>query len=152
MEANQVFAIALPLLKPAEGLHAVRPDGLVYPYLCPANYPTQGYGLLVRDLEAPPITPDEAERRLLAVLPKYLAATLTECPGLANEPPRRAAAILDFCFNLGQGALHASTLRRRVNARDWNGACAELGKWVWGGGRKLPGLVTRRAAEARLLA
>jgi lysozyme len=80
-----------------------------------------------------------------------LNATLRYCPALASEPEGRLAAIADFTFNLGAGRLQTSTLRRRVNQRDWLAAGQELRRWVYGGGRVLPGLVTRRDAEARLL-
>jgi lysozyme len=83
---------------------------------------------------------------------RALNATLRYCPVLATEPETRLAAIVDFAFNLGAGRLQTSTLRRRINQRDWSGTTAELGKWVYGGGRVLPGLVTRRQAEAVLLA
>ena len=66
-------------------------------------------------------------------------------------PPKIQAAIADFCFNLGVPRYRGSTLRKRVDAQDWNGACTELPKWVFGGGRKLPGLVARRAAEVKLI-
>jgi hypothetical protein len=49
-------------------------------------------------------------------------------------------SIVDFTFNLGTGRLQTSTLRRRVNQRDWISAAAELGRWVRGGGQVLPGL------------
>jgi len=55
------------------------------------------------------------------------------------------------CYNCGAGALQASTLRRRINSRDWPRAQAEMRRWVRGGGRVLPGLVTRRAIEAGML-
>jgi len=73
------------------------------------------------------------------------------CPVLAAEPEGRLAAIVDFTFNLGAGRLQTSTLRRRINQRDWAAAANELGRWVYGGGKVLPGLVTRRAAEVRLI-
>lgn len=133
-----------------EGLAKMGADGLVHAYLCPAGYPTQGIGLRVSSLAVPPITPAEAERRFVAVLPRYIAQALKSCPRLVGEP-RRLAAITDFTFNLGPAALAASTLRRRVNAGDWAGARRELAKWVHGAGRVLPGLVRRRAAEAALL-
>jgi len=60
-------------------------------------------------------------------------------------------AIVDFTFNLGAGRLQTSTLRRRVNQRDWTAAGSELRRWVHGGGKVLPGLVTRREAEVRLM-
>ena len=53
--------------------------------------------------------------------------------------------------SVGAGRLQASTLRRRVNQRDWPGAAQELRRWVYGAGRVLPGLVLRREAEVLLL-
>jgi lysozyme len=70
---------------------------------------------------------------------------------LATEPENRLAAIVDFTFNLGAGRLQTSTLRRRVNQRDWAEAARELRRWVHGGGKVLPGLVARREAEVQLL-
>jgi lysozyme len=52
---------------------------------------------------------------------------------------------------IGPGRLQTSTLRRRVNQREWNAAGQELRRWVYGGGRVLPGLLARREAEAQLL-
>ncbi len=80
-----------------------------------------------------------------------LAAALRYCPVLATESEGRLAAIVDFTFNLGAGRLQTSTLRRRVNQRDWHGAGQELRRWVYGGGKVLPGLVARREAEVMLL-
>ena len=67
---------------------------------------------------------------------------------LATEPEGRLAAIVDFTFNLGAGRLQTSTLRRRVNQREWVAAETELRRWVYGGGRVLAGLIGRRDAEA----
>jgi lysozyme len=80
-----------------------------------------------------------------------MAATLRYCPVLAAEPEGRLAAIIDFTFNLGAGRLQTSTLRRRVNQRDWTAAANELRRWVYGGGKVLPGLVARREAEIALV-
>jgi len=76
---------------------------------------------------------------------------LRYCPVLATESEGRLAAIVDFTFNLGAGRLQTSTLRRRINQRDWASAAQELRRWVYGGGKVLPGLVTRREAEAAWL-
>lgn len=63
-------------------------------------------------------------------------------------------ALTSFVFNLGEGAFQGSTLLRKLNQRDYDGAAAEFNKWVMGGPkgkkRKIPGLVTRRAAERKL--
>lgn len=80
----------------------------------------------------------------------YAAAALTASPVLALHPLIHAA-IADFNFNLGTTRYKASTLKRRIDNEDWEGAVEQIMRWVWGGGRKLPGLVARRAAEAELI-
>lgn len=142
---------AIELAKRFEGFHRVpRNDPLrrAHPYICPAGYHTIGYGHLC-DPKHPPITEAEAEVYLARDLQTALAATLRYCPVLATETEGRLAAIVDFTFNLGAGRLQTSTLRRRVNQRDWVAAGQELRRWVYGGGKVLPGLVTRRQAESR---
>jgi len=143
---------AIGLAKRFEGFHRVpRADpGRAHPYVCPAGYWTIGYGHLC-DPKHPPITEAEAEGYLAADLRTALNATLRYCPVLATEPEGRLAAIVDFTFNLGAGRLQTSTLRRRLNQRDWPSAASELRRWVYGGGKVLPGLVIRRAAETALL-
>lgn len=59
-------------------------------------------------------------------------------------------ALVSFTFNLGAGNLAKSTLLKKVNAKDWTGAAAEFAKWNKAGGKVLPGLTKRRAAEAAL--
>lgn len=56
-------------------------------------------------------------------------------------------ALVSFTFNLGAGALQRSTLRRKVHRGEHESVPAELMKWVWAAGEKLPGLVRRRQAE-----
>jgi len=57
-------------------------------------------------------------------------------------------ALVSFTFNLGAGALQRSTLRRKVNRGEHESVPAELMKWVWAAGKRLPGLIRRRKAEA----
>lgn len=59
-------------------------------------------------------------------------------------------ALVSFTFNLGARRLQDSTLRRLLNGGDYAGAQEEFGRWIHAGGRKLPGLVARREAEAAL--
>lgn len=141
----------IPLLKRFEGLHKLGKDGLVYPYLCPAGVPTQGYGVVVSGLDVPAISPAEAERRLEAKAAEHVAQAIKLSPVLAVAPDVKLAAIASFVYNLGAGRYKGSTLRKRVNEQNWPAAATELQKWVWGGGKKLPGLVARRIAEARML-
>ena len=88
---------------------------------------------------------------VLLLGPVEIGGITRYCPVLATETESRLAAIVDFTFNLGAGRLQTSTLRRRVNQRDWTAAANELRRWAYGGGRVLPGLVARRAAECALL-
>lgn len=147
----EVPTTAIELAKRFEGFHRVaRADlGRAQPYICPAGYWTIGYGHLC-DPKHPPITVAEAEIYLARDLQSALVATLRYCPALAAEPEGRLAAIVDFTFNLGAGRLQTSTLRRRINQRHWVAAAQELRRWVYGGGKVLPGLVTRREAEIAL--
>ena len=147
-----VPAMAVALAKRFEGFHRVaRNDpARAHPYICPAGYPTIGYGHLCT-MDHPPISEGLAEDYLAQDLLTALRATLRHCPVLAAESAHRLSAIVDFTFNLGGGRLQTSTLRRRINQRDWSGSAKELRRWVYGGGKVLPGLVARREAEVLLL-
>lgn len=144
---------AVELAKRFEGFHRVpkTDPGRAHPYVCPAGYWTIGYGHLC-DPQHPPISETDAENYLARDLLSALDATLRYCPVLATESEGRLAAIVDFTFNLGAGRLQTSTLRRRVNQRDWASAASEMQRWVFGSGRVLPGLMIRRRAEVALLA
>ena len=149
----EVPKAAIELAKRFEGFERKVRRGVeitAVPYICPAGFWTIGYGHLC-DPKHPPITEAEAEAYLALDLQTALAATLRYCPVLATETDGRLAAIVDFTFNLGAGRLQLSTLRRRINQRDWQAAAFELGRWVRGGGRVLPGLVARRQAEMALM-
>ena len=150
--ANEVPKAAIDLAKRFEGFHRSpkHDPHRAYPYICPAGYWTIGFGHLCQP-DHPPITEAEGEAYLAADLQIALRATLKYCPVLATEPEVRLAAIVDFTFNLGAGRLQASTLRRRINQREWASAGQELRRWIYGAGKVLPGLVARRAAEVQLL-
>lgn len=144
---------AVELAKRFEGFHRVpKNDPLrrAHPYICPAGFWTVGFGHLCKP-DHPPITEAEAEVYLAQDLVAALTAVLRYCPVLATESEFRLAAIMDFTFNLGAGRLQTSTLRRRINQRDWLAAAFELRRWIYGGGKVLSGLVKRREAESTLM-
>jgi lysozyme len=138
-----------------EGLHRRTPAGVV-PYLCPAGVWTIGYGsthyadgrAVRRD--DPPMSEQDCEDLLMTTLPKYMAQAVAASPVLSRHP-RRWAAIGSFIFNLGGGRYRSSTLRKCINAEDWQAACEQIMRWTRGGGRVLPGLVARRRVEAAML-
>jgi lysozyme len=121
-------------------------------YICPAGYPTIGYGHLIKPHEreqfASGITTAQAETLLRQDVQTAERAVLR----LITVPltDGQFDALVSFTFNLGAGALQRSTLRRRVNRGDHAAVPAEFRKWVWAGGRRLEGLVRRRGAEASL--
>jgi lysozyme len=127
------------------------------PYLCPAGIPTIGYGSTYYadgrkvTLNDAPVTKEEADALLLFELHHtYAPGVVRLCPILLRYP-RRLNAIVDFTYNLGVGRLQTSTLRRKINAQDWDAAKEQLMLWVRGGGKILPGLVKRRQADCALM-
>lgn len=143
--------IAAALCKQFEGFKSK-------PYLCPAGVPTIGYGSTyyadgrkVALTDAPMSEPDAAALLLQELHHTYLPGVLRQCPILLTDE-RKCNAIVDFVYNLGLGRLQTSTLKRKINASDWEAAQDQLMLWTKGGGRVLLGLVKRRAAESALLA
>jgi len=127
------------------------------PYLCPAGIPTIGYGSTYYangtkvTLVDVPIDEPTARTLLLSELRHtYLIGVLRNCPVLATNEAA-CNAIVDFTYNLGVGRLQTSTLKRKINAQDWEGAKEQLMLWTRGGGKVLPGLVKRRLAEKSLI-
>lgn len=94
------------------------------------------------------ISDQEAEDILRADLAKFeeRVERLVKVPLTDNQH----AVLVSFDFNTG--ALHKSTLLKKLNAGDYNAVPGELMKWVNAGGKKVKGLVNRRAAEAGLWA
>lgn len=92
-------------------------------------------------------THEQCEQMLYGDLLKHVAAL--DCITAPMEDGQKAA-FLSFSFNVGNGAFCSSTLARKANAGDMRGACAELSRWTLAGGKQLPGLVNRRAAERKL--
>ena len=60
------------------------------------------------------------------------------------------AALTSFVFNIGEGQLASSTLLRKLNAGDHDAVPDQLARWVYNDGKKMTGLVNRRAAEIGL--
>ena len=133
------------------------------PYLCPAGIPTIGYGTTVYPngrkvtLQDKSITEQEARAMLMyELLNTFAPGVIRQCPilltlAIKTNDWRKLNAIIDFAYNLGVGRLQTSTLKRKINAQDWDGVKEQLSLWVRGGGRILPGLVTRRKVEASLI-
>ncbi len=131
----------LALIKRFEGLR-------LNAYKCPADVPTIGYGSTGPHVKMGMcITEAEAERLLLEDLDRFERGVVKAG---GTMTPGQFSALVSFAFNLGLGALQGSTLLKKHLAGDYDGAAKEFARWNKAGGRVLPGLVTRRAAEANL--
>ncbi len=136
----------IDLIKSFEGYSPIR-------YLCPAYTWTIGIGHAIRkgekwDNPTATITEEEA----LVLLDKDNDEAERAVSRLIHVPLTNSQfdSLVDFTFNVGSGALQRSTLRSCLNRGEYADAVDQLLKWIWGGGRKLPGLVRRRIAERNL--
>ena len=57
------------------------------------------------------------------------------------------AALYSFTYNVGVSAFKSSTLLKKLNAKDMKGACDELRRWTYAGGKQWKGLIDRREVE-----
>lgn len=114
---------------------------------------TIGYGS-TRDEDGRPIKLGDTITRERAdeLLRHEVAATEREVERLVTVPLTQPQfdALVSFAFNVGTGALDASTLRRKLNAGDYAGAADELLRWDKNDGRVMAGLSRRRRAEREL--
>ena len=118
-------------------------------YRCPAGIPTIGYGATGPDIRMGMVwTQEQADARLVEDLARFADGVerLVEVDLSDNQ----FAAIVSFAFNVGLGALRDSTLLRKLNAGDYEGAADQLPRWARAGGRLMPGLSRRRLAERAL--
>ena len=140
---RQITEEGINLIKRFEGF----PSSI---YICPAGYPTIGYGHVVRDGEkqrfAEGIDKAEGENLLRqdVLWAERGVLRLIDVPLSDGQ----FDSLVSFTFNLGTGALQRSTLRRKVNREEHDEVPAQFKRWVWAGGRKLRGLELRRKAEA----
>lgn len=61
-------------------------------------------------------------------------------------------AVISLSFNIGIGNFERSTLWRKIRQqrRDRKSEAMEFGRWIYGGGKKLPGLIKRRSEESKI--
>lgn len=115
-------------------------------YKCPAGIWTCGYGHTRGVTAATSCTPSAAEEWLRQDLAP-IEAHLSTISALDTQSKFDACA--DFCFNLGISNFNTSTLLRKIRQRAPEAEIrAEFMRWVYGGGKRLPGLVRRRQWEA----
>lgn len=117
-------------------------------YLDPIGIPTICYGHTATARLGDRKTPEQCKEQLS----KDLLIAIEDVESRVRVPltVERRAALVSFVYNVGGQKFGSSTLLIKLNAGDPAGACAELSRWVYAGGVKLKGLVTRRAEERAL--
>ena len=122
-------------------------------YLDTGGVATGGYGhtkSLTRSMVGLPVDPVQADI--------WLRADVQDAVDAVNRlvtvrlTQHQFDALVDFTFNEGMGNLASSTLLKLINAKNFADADEQFERWVFGKvngvSTKLPGLITRRAAEA----
>lgn len=139
----------LQLIKDFEGWYSK-------PYLDPIGIATIGYGFTYYlpsrrrvAMDDIPLTRTTGDRMLADILTHYENDVLRLVQRSLRQ--QQFDALVSFTYNLGATNLSKSTLLKRINQDpDDKRIADEFMKWDKAGGRVLPGLVRRRAAEAKL--
>jgi lysozyme len=139
---QRMNARGLALVKSFEGLRVCK-------YKDPVGIWTICYGHVIKDPQNwNCVTEARCEEILKSDLGRFETCVNSNVKVPINS--NQFSALVSFSFNVGCGALQGSTLLRLLNQRQYNNVCTELKKWIYAGGRILPGLVRRRNAECDL--
>lgn len=137
----------IDLIKSFEGLY-------LSAYRCEAKVVTIGYGHTGMTHDdgsvyiGQNITRERAEELLAHDMQYFEKVVLRLVNAELND--NMFAALVSFAFNCGEGNLESSTLLRKLNEGDYDGAAEQFTRWNRGGGSVLNGLTRRRASEQRL--
>jgi lysozyme len=152
--ATQPSRDCTELIKESEGLHYKSANGTIAAYADPVGVWTIGYGSIYHLDDNRPVRKGDVISRNTAEL--WLNREIDEKAKAVNDLCKVSLtqgmfdALVSFTFNLGRKALADSTLLRKLNGKDYEGAAREFDRWIHGGGKVLPGLVIRRNREETL--
>lgn len=136
-----IVAISTPLVMSSEGRSLVS-------YLDPVGIPTICDGITSGVQLGQTATDQDCDRLLAHELGQAVAAVDKN----VRVPlgPYQRAAFGSFVYNVGESKFQKSTILRMLNSGDVEGACNQLPRWIYAGGKVLGGLVRRRQAEKAL--
>ena len=141
----------IALIKRFEDCAHRRADGLFEAYPDPGSGGapwTIGWGATGAEIRPGLVwSQAQCDARLTRDLERY-ARDVGRAIGSAATTPNQFDALVSFHYNTG--AIATATLTKLHRAGRYPDAAGEFGKWVNAGGKRLPGLVRRRAAEAAL--
>lgn len=141
MKDNNKKRAGLALIKQYEGCS-------LKAYKCPAGVWTIGYGRTTKVKAGDNCSQAQADAWLIEEYDAFERQVLASARVKLSDA--QAGALVSFAYNVGIAALKGSTLVRKVNAGDYEGAAIEFGRWNKAAGKVLAGLTKRRAAESAL--
>lgn len=133
-------ARGIALIKEFEGYAAA-------PYEDVAGKLSWGYGHLGLPGEEPPAFLSEEQATALLLEDMKFAVDCVNTSVTMPLTQDQFDALVSFVYNVGCRAFRKSTLLKKLNAGDIDGAAAEFGKWCYAGGRPVGGLLRRRSRE-----
>ena len=146
-----IGAPGMALIKRFEGCALLRSDGRYQAYPDPGTGGdpwTIGWGATGKGIRRGLVwSREQCDLRLEADLTRF-AREVDRALGSAPTSPAQFDALASFHYNTG--AIARATLTRLHKTGKFDEAAAQFGKWVHAGGKRLTGLVRRRAAEAAL--
>jgi len=124
-------------------------------YQDPVGIWTIGYGSTYnfdknRKVQAGDVIDEPTARRWMT---QEIKSKRTAILGMVKKPltQNQLDSLVSLVYNIGVTAFRDSTLLKRINrGEDKQTIANEFDKWIYAGGKKLPGLVRRRAAEKKL--
>jgi len=114
----------------------------------PGDVPTIGFGTTAGVKMGDTITPERALMRLLGDADRFSEA-VKRCAGVPLHQ-YEFDAYVSLTYNIGEGAFCRSTLVKKLQSRDYAGACKEILRWDKFQGQPLKGLTHRRQREYKL--
>lgn len=111
----------------------------------PGDKPTIGFGTTENVKMGDSITPPKALQRALQDIQQYEGA-IKRCVRVPLHQ-WEYDAYTSLTYNIGPTAFCGSTLVRKLNAEDYEGACKEILRWDKFKGKPLAGLTKRRQVE-----
>ena len=144
----KISSRGLDLIKEFEGLS-------LKPYLDVVNVPTIGWGNTYYPdgkkvtLNDKPIDELKANELLEYIANKDFGSFVSKVVKVPLNQ-NQFDALVSFAYNVGNGSLQNSTLLKKLNSGDYQGASNEFLKWNKSGGKVLNGLTKRREKERAL--
>ena len=121
-------------------------------YLDPVGIPTYCWGLTGKDMygKLPKVGKTYTEQECLTMFTdrvRHFERVVDKYADHSYASPYQKAGLISFAYNVGEGNYSSSSLLKKFNSGDNDGACEGLLAWKYAKGKVLPGLVSRRQEE-----